>query len=211
MPNNSPEKWHPSNPEKLAGQFTRIGWVGFWLQLVMLIIPVLLLIYVLFFSSPGSAQRKGIDLSNYLTYVGLIEMAFTTFWFFRYTRVGSKIADPATRPSLAAVMRTLWIGLGASMVGILFSMVLMTGAVGRFLFILLATPQTGIPFAQAGGDPSLTLSAVDAVALTSLQVTLTAELIVLALSLWLLFKVTRPSKPSIDTKASGQVQNAPRL
>lgn len=210
MPKNLPETWRPSNPEKLARQFTRIGWVGFWLQLVMMMIPFLLLIYVLFVSSPGSAQRKGIDLSNYLTYIGLIEMAFTTFWFYRYTRVGQKIADPGTRPSLAAVARTLWIGLGASMIGILFSMVLMTSAVGRFLLILLATPQTGIPFAQAGGDPSMTLSAVDAVALTSLQVTLAAELIVLALSLWLLFKVTRPATPSIDPRVSGQVPNAPK-
>ncbi|MGB8427714.1 MAG: DUF3611 family protein, partial [Desulfobacterales bacterium] len=174
-------------------------------------IPVLLLIYVVFVSSPGSAQRKGIDLSNYFTYIGLLEMAFTTFWFFRYTRVARKIADPETRPSQAAVLKTIWIGLGASMVGIVLSMVLMTSAILRFLFVLLATPQTGIPFAQAGGDPALTLSAVDAVALTSLQVTLGAELAVLALSLWLLFKVSQPAAARIDTRLSGQVQEASRL
>ncbi len=211
MLKNPSEKWHPANPEKLARQFERVGWVGFWLQLVMLTIPVLLLIYVVFLSSPGSAQRKGIDLSNYFTYIGLLEMAFTTFWFFRYTRVAKKIADPETRPSQASVMKTIWIGLGASMVGILLSMVLMTGAVLRFLFVLLATPQTGIPFAQAGGDPALTLSAVDAVAMTSLQVTLAAELIVLALSLWLLFKVTRTAAAGVDARLSPQVKGATGL
>jgi hypothetical protein len=62
---------------------------------------------------------------------------------------------------------------------------------GRLLFILLATPQTGVPIAAAGGDPTLTLSAVDGVSLIALLVTLTAELIVLLFSIWLLFKVAR--------------------
>jgi hypothetical protein len=95
-------------------------------------------------------------------------------------------------------MHTLWIGLGASCLGILFSMMLMMNAVLRILFILLATPQTGIPIAAAGGDPARTLSAIDAVSLTSLLFILTAELIVLAFSLWLLFQVTRPAAEISD-------------
>jgi hypothetical protein len=72
-------------------------------------------------------------------------------------------------------------------------MILMINAAGRFLFVLLTTPQTGIPFAAAGADPAKTLSAIDAVSLFSLVLILTAELIVLAFSLWLLFRVTRRS------------------
>jgi hypothetical protein len=100
-------------------------------------------------------------------------------------------------------MQTLWIGLGASCLGILFSMILMMTAVLRILFVLLTTPQTGIPLAAAGGDPAKTLSAIDAVSLTSLLFILTAELIVLAFSLWLLFRVTRPSAEITDATSSG--------
>jgi hypothetical protein len=195
MPNNQIAQWQPSNPERLGEQFSRLGWIGFWMQLALISIPILLLIYVLVLSSPESAQSKGIDLSNYLSYGSLVVMLFTTFWFYRYTRLGKRIPDPELRPSQPSVIRTLWVGLWASCLGIGFSMLLMMNAVGRMLFILMATPQTGIAITTpvGGSDPGTTLSAIDAVSLTSLLVILTAELILLAFTLWLLFRVARPS------------------
>jgi len=187
-------QWQPSNPAKLAKRFSRLGWTGFWIQLALIIIPVLLLIYLLIFASPDSAQRRGIDLSNYLSYGGLMVMVFTTFWFYRYTRLAGRIADPATRPSQLSVVRTLWIGLWAGCLGILFSMMLLLGSVGRLLFALMTMPQTGIPVAAVGGgDPARTVSAIDATSMLSLLLMLSAEFIVLAFTLWLLFQVTRPS------------------
>jgi hypothetical protein len=206
MSKNVKKPWQPSKPESLAKQFSRLGWIGFWVQLVLISLPIILLLYVLFISSPESAQRKGIDLSNYLSYGSLLVMLFTIFWFYRYTRLARQIADPGLCPPQSSVMKALWIGLGASCLGILFSMILMMSAVFRILFTLLATPQTGIPFAAAGGDPAKTLSAIDAVSLTSLFFILAAELIVLVFSLWLLFKVTRPSA-AIDDAASSIGEN----
>jgi len=201
MPNNTSVQW-PSNPESLAKWFSRLGWIGFWMQVALLAIPILLLIYVLFVSSPESAQRRGIDMSNYLSYGSLLVMLFTTLWFFRYPRLAKRIAVPESCPPQSSVMRTLWIGLWAGCLGILFSMLLMMNAVGRLLFILMATPQTGIPITSAlGEDPGTTLSALDAVSLTALLFTLTAELIVLAFSLWLMFRVTRPSAKVAEAAA----------
>ena len=192
MSNVSAADWQPSNPPRLARQFSLLGWTGFWLQLALLAIPILLLVYVLFLSSPESAQRRGIDLSNYFSYGSLLVMLFTTFWFYRYTRLGKRIADPEARPAMASVVRTLWIGLWAGLLGVFFSMVLMMSAVARLFLVLMATPQTGVPLATLGGDPTKTLSAIDALSMSALLFTLTAELMVLAFSLWLLFRVTRP-------------------
>ena len=70
----------------------------------------------------------------------------------------------------------------------------MGSAVGRMLLILLANPQTGIMIAPApGGNPVQSISAMDAISLTSLLVILAAELIVLSLSVWLLFRTTKAS------------------
>ena len=149
MNNNLGNQEQLSNPEALAGQFSRLGWIGFWIQLVLVSVPIVLMLYVVFFASPVSVQRKGIDLSNYLSYGSLIVMVFTTYWFFQYTRLAEKIADPETRPSLSGVTKNIWIGMWASCLGIFFSMVLLLQAVLRLLFILLATPQTGIPIAPA--------------------------------------------------------------
>ena len=194
MPSSPTLRWQTTNPEGLAKQFSRLGWLGFWIQFALLAIPIVLLIYVLFFSSPESAQRRGIDLGNYLSYGSLLVMVFTTFWFFRYTRVGRRIADPERSPPQSSVLRTLWIGLWASCLGIFFSMLLIVNAVGRLLFVLMANPQTGIQIAKPlGGDPTMSLSAMDAASLTSLLFLLAAELIVLTFSLWLLFRTTRDS------------------
>ena len=192
--------WQLANPESLGKQFSRLGWVGFWIQVALAIIPIILLLYVVFFSGPDSAQRKGIDLSNYLSYGSLLVMLFTIFWFWRYTRLAGRIVDPELRPPQSSVMRTIWVGMGASCAGILFSMILLMSAVLRMLFILLATPQTGIPISATGADPAKTLSAFDAVSLTALVFILTAELIVLAFSLWLLFRVTRPDANGADAE-----------
>jgi hypothetical protein len=195
--------WQPVKPERLSRQFSRLGWLGFWIQIVMLAIPLLLLIYILFLRSPVSAQRIGIDLSNYLSYGSLLVMVFTTFWFFRYTRVGKRIADPELRPTRASVERTLWVGLWASGLGIAFSMALLFSAAGRLLFVLLANPQTGLMVAPGpGGDPVQSISAFDAISLTSLLVILAAELIVLGFSVWLLFRTTKASAASDAAEAA---------
>ena len=192
-----------SNPEDLAKHFSRLGWIGFWVQLALVSIPLLLMLYVVFLASPESVQRKGIDLRNYLSYGSLLVMVFTTYWFYQYTRMAQKIAEPESRPSVPDVLKNVWIGLWAGCLGIFFSMVLLLNAVFRLLFILLATPQTGIPIAATGVDPSQVLSAADAVSLTSLSIILTAELIVLAFSIWLLFRVIRPAK-DVVAAASGE-------
>jgi hypothetical protein len=67
MPKNPKTRRQPSNPENLAKQFSLLGWIGFWMQLVLVSMPIILLLYVLFFSSPESAQHRGIDLSNCLS------------------------------------------------------------------------------------------------------------------------------------------------
>jgi len=205
MRNNPSTPWQPANPDRLAKQFSRLGWIGFWIQFALLAVPIILLVYVLFVSSPESAQRRGIDLSNYLSFGSLLVMVFTTFWFYRYTRLGKRIADPELRPPQSSALRTLWIGLWAGCLGIFFSMLLLLSAVGRMLFVLMANPQTGMQIAQGlGTDPTKSLSAMDAVSLTSLLFLLTAELLVLTFSLWLLFRTTRPSAAIAEATTDGQ-------
>lgn len=193
-------QWQPSNPESLAKQFSKLGWIGFWIQFVLIWFPILLLVYVVFFSGLTPFQGKRIDLSDYLSYASLLVLVFTTIWFYRYTSFAKRIADPDLRPPQSSVTKILWIGLWASFVGIGLSMLLLISEVGQLLFILMSTPLTGIPIAtpRGGGDPLQTLSSMDAVSLAALIFTLTAELLVLAFSLWLLFRVTRPSVESAE-------------
>lgn len=180
-----------SKPEKLAKAFSRLGWIGFWLQLVLALLPIILMIYVLFFCPSASFQRGAMGIVEYLGLFGLAILFFTIFWSYRYTLLAKKMADPGRCPPKSSVTRTLWIGLWASCLGILFSMLLMVFEVGRLLFVFLRAPQGGVPVMQTEtSDPSSWVSAIDMVGLLADLSVLAAELIVLAFTLWLLFRVT---------------------
>jgi hypothetical protein len=185
--------WPPKNPDKLGATFTKLGWIGFVIQLVLLTVPLLLALYMWLGFSPESAARKGIDLSNYLSYGSLLVALFTAFWLFRYTRVGQRISAQDPKLTGSGVMKTVWIGIWAGSLGILFSMLQLFGAAGRILFVMLANPQTGLMVSpQIGGNPSQSISALDGISLLTLLVLLTAELVVLGLSLWLLYRTATP-------------------
>lgn len=176
--------------EKIARSFARLGWAGVCLQAVLMILPVVLLGYVVFGKATGA--RGTFDFTEYLAIVGLLILAFTTFWSFYYTRVAKRIRDPARRPARESVVKVLWIGLWAGCIGILVSLLLLFFEVVRLLVLFLKAPQGGIPVFRAEPDDRTGwVSAIDAVSLLAEVCTLTAEFLLLGLTLWLLFRITR--------------------
>ncbi len=185
--------WPPANPQQLGATFAKLGWIGFIIQIVLLAMPLTLALYMLLGFSPDAPARKGIDLSNYVSYGSLIVTIFTAVWFFRYPKLGHRIADGDKQLTGGHVLRTVWVGIWAGSIGIVFSMLLLFGAAGRMLFVMLANPQTGLMVSPAmGGDPSLSISALDGISMLTLLILLTAELVVLGLSLWLLYRTATP-------------------
>ena len=185
-----------SKLESLAGTFRRLGRLGFWTQVLLGAFPVILMLYVFVFtgslSVPGT--RAGLRLIEHLTVLNLLLLVFTTIWFFRYRRLATRIADPATRPPRASLLRTVWTGLVASSLGAIFSMVLLLLEVGQLLFYFLTAPQAGMPAIQAApaaGAVGSWVSTVDVASLMALLLTLSAEVIALVLGLWLLARTSR--------------------
>jgi hypothetical protein len=179
----------PSPKGSLARTFARFGWIGFWLQVALGAIPALLMVYAFLFSGGGTRGR--VLLLEALTVGGLLVLAFTTVWFYRYTRLAKRIAAPTDRPSQSVVQRVAWIGVAASTLGIVFSMLVMLGEAAVLLSYFLRAPQAGVPVIQtAGAGQSTWVSAIDIISLLALMLITFGELIVLAFSLWLLFRST---------------------
>src|SRR5271167_4459791 len=104
----------PSGNDSLAKSFSRLGWIGFWIQIAIGSIPVILIIYAIIFGrNSGAGTRSGFLLVEYLTIAGLMILIFTTIWSYRYTRLAEKIADSTRRPSELVVQRVAWIGVAA--------------------------------------------------------------------------------------------------
>lgn len=174
----------------LGRTFTKLGWCGFWAQVIVGAVPVLLMVYLFLFArSPG--PRAGFALVEYLSAASLLTLVFTTWWAFRYQRLGRRLIDPDRSISLKSLARAAWVGIVASTIGILFSMLVMLIEVAHLLFYFLSTPQGGVPVIQTTGEESASwVSAVDMLSLMALLLAVLAELLMLAISQWLLFRTT---------------------
>ena len=184
----------PSKGSSLARAFIRVGWAGFWLQVVFGSLPIIVMVYYFTFSRTATASRDGLAFVEYLTIADLLLLVFTTLWSFRYTRLGKRLMDPQRRPSESDVLGSVWTGVVASTIGMLFSMIVMLIETANLLFYFLKAPQAGIPVIQTSGSEAVHwVSTVDMVSLMALLLTLFGELIVLVFSLWLLFRTTMGS------------------
>src|SRR5262245_66107413 len=115
--------FRPSPNDSLSQSFSRLGCLGFWMQVAIGVLPLALTIYALVFgrnAAPGT--RAGFPLIEYLSIARLLVLVFTTLWFYRYTRLAVRLADPGRRPAESAVQRTVWTGIKASTIGIVVPM-----------------------------------------------------------------------------------------
>ena len=181
----------PSKGKSLGGAFSRLGWAGFWLQVVFGSFPILILAYYFTFSRPEPGSAGGFGFSEYLAIINLLMLIFTTYWSYRYTRIGRRIRGPETGPSEPYLIGTVWTGVVATTAGMLFSMLAVLSETANILFYFLKAPQAGIPVIQTSGvEGSYFATSVDMISLMALVLFLFAELIVLVFSLWLLFRTT---------------------
>jgi hypothetical protein len=181
----------PAKGSSLAKAFWRLGWTGFWVQVILGSLPVALMLYYLLFTKVTADPRRGVPFVELLTMANLAILVFTILWSFRYTRLAKRIADPARRPGEAAVSKTAWTGVTASTIGMFFSAFVLLIEAATLLFYFLKAPQAGMPVIQTGASESIHwVSTIDVLSMVALTLTLIAEIIVLMLSLWLLFRTT---------------------
>jgi hypothetical protein len=116
-----------------------------------------------FFAGRSSGSfRSGLPLVQFFSTIGLLLLAFITFWFYRHTRIAKRIQDPA-RPSETFLRRTVWPGVVATNLSSLFSMLILLFEVGTLLFYFLSPPQAGQQSAgtTSSDDPDWDLPAFD--------------------------------------------------
>ncbi|AFZ45019.1 hypothetical protein PCC7418_2889 [Halothece sp. PCC 7418] len=188
----------PPHRRRIAAAFRRWGWIGFWSQLILGFIPVILVTFQLFFSSK-SQLRGGLDSGNILSFLDLLTLFFTIYWCFRYTRLGIQLEDSKQYPSSAKVIREVWIGIIAN-VGVIFLAVLIgIGTVGGLLYVVLSMPQGGATILQPtpGGkmiSPGPIIVPMDMLGLLAVMSVILAGLLGLMVSLWLMHRASTRSK-----------------
>ena len=181
---------HPN--KSVARKFAIYGTIGFWVQLVFLIVVILLGSYIL------SVAGSNVGIARLFAFLVLVLPIFTTFWCWRYARLGRALDAGAPGIGPAALSRSAWIGVWVGAAGALVSLLSLLAAGSTLLVTLLSNPQIGIQVSPAAqGASAYTVSAIDAVSIMSLLLTLTAELLVVAISLRLVFVLSRVSRDGV--------------
>jgi hypothetical protein len=154
----------PSKTKSLAKSFTRLGWAGFWLQVVFGSIPVIVMAYYFAFSRTPTGARDGFPFVEYLALINLLLLAVTTIWSYRYTRLGRRMMDPERRPTESRIRKFIWTGVVISTTGLFFSMIVILIEAANLLFYFLKAPQGGMPVIQTSGAEAIHwVSSVDMV------------------------------------------------
>jgi hypothetical protein len=179
---------NPMHVAKLSNLYSKLGWCGFWAQVVIGSLPVILMAYLFMFAaSPG--PRAGFVLVEYLSIANLLTLVFTTLWAIRYTALARKMRLPDSQITYTKLVRTTWVGGSVGILGMGFAVIIMLVEVAHLLFYFLSTPQGGVPVIQTTQAESASwVSAVDMLSLMALLLTLVAELLFLTLSLYLLYR-----------------------
>lgn len=195
MPENMTESLQPPKTDRVAKALARYGWGGLWSLVLMGAIPVIIMVYTFIFSDrPSGSHRSGLPLVQFFSTVGLMLLVFITFWFYRYTRIAKRLLGPAARPSEASLRKTVWTGLVATTLALLFSMLVLLFEVGTLLYYFLSAPQAGLPTIQTTVDGFASwVSAVDMINLLSMILTLGGEIFALIFGLLLLFRTLQAS------------------
>jgi hypothetical protein len=179
--------------DDLAKAFSRTGRVGFWVQIAVGSISLVMAVSAFILDRrTGGGTRGALALIQYLTMGSLLVLAFTTVWSYRYMLLGERI-EIGRSPSRSELRRVVWIGVVASTLGLFLSMLILLFESVQLFVYFLRVPQAGVPVVQTTAGPATWVSAGDILSLTSLILATFVEILVLALGLWLLFRTTTPS------------------
>ena len=172
--------------------FHHLGWLAFWLQIVLAFIPISVLLFALFVLKT-SIQGMGTIIEVILAYGCLLSLAFSIFWSFRYTKLGRLFATTTRSLSLEKITKTLWLGVTVNLSCMVVTVLVAIGAIGTMLFRVLTLPPGAVPLLDQRQGLNLNSSQwivpLDVVWLQALINTIAAQLVGVVISLLLVYRV----------------------
>ncbi|MEM8603443.1 MAG: DUF3611 family protein, partial [Cyanobacteria bacterium P01_H01_bin.121] len=99
---------------QIAQRFRRIGWISFWIQLILAIVASLIVTFAVISNSfRPVTNNPGSGFGFFFAIAGLIALGISTFWAFKYPRFGRQLKanDERARPSRADAVQLLRQGL----------------------------------------------------------------------------------------------------
>jgi len=180
--------------ERTAGQFKRLGSLGFWGQLVCTVVSAVILAFSVVITGQPTAPA-----SIYLTAGGIAAAFVSVFWSFGYIRLAQKLRDtignPTRAPPRAEVVKKLRNGIIINLLGMGATLLGLQATVG--VLVAKALTSSSTPYLQGAPQGYSPVLALDVFLVQASGNAILSHFIGLIFSLQLLRSVTL-SQPSAD-------------
>ena len=183
----------PSTIQQIAVAFRLVGWISFWIQLVLGVISTLVLLFASLSRDVGPQNQTnpaGTGIGIVFAVSGVITLGLGVYLAFRYTRIAKRLRSPnaTNRPRKADTIQILRFALIVNLVGMLATILGAQAIAGILLLRSLSLPQG---FGAAIYNPSQIIRPVDIFVVQANTNTVAAHFAGILCSLWLLNRVNR--------------------
>jgi hypothetical protein len=180
-----------STVQAIAKNFRITGWISFWVQLVLGVVSaIIVLLFAIFSQRPNSANNNpGTGFGVFLAVCGILILGGGIYLAYRYTIIGNQLQspNPKNRPRKSETLEVLRLGLWINLVGMLVTLLGSQAIVGT-LVARSISPQAATTQLF---DPTRIISGLDMLVVQANINTVSAHFAGLAVSIWLLNRITR--------------------
>ncbi len=174
---------------RLGLEMQRIGWIGFWIQVIFGFLSLIIILTVFFgrnFNAPEIQAPNRPNFGLILACVGMIFLSIGIYCNFRYPQLGRQLENPDKRPSKADVIKYLKLGLWVNVLGMIFTVIAAEWNVGMLLLRVLSIPQGAAVYATG-----LLVEPIDIFVVQSKINIIAAQLTGIISALWLLLRINQ--------------------
>tara|TARA_Y100001970_G_scaffold294355_1_gene451386 strand:- start:23556 stop:24116 length:561 start_codon:yes stop_codon:yes gene_type:complete len=174
----------------LSFTIKRLGWIRFWVQLVLGVVVIAVLVFTRIGSSLGNDTQKALGLAPglSLTTLAFFLLLYSLWQGWLIVRAGRAVGSKA-RPSRGQTSRLIKRGLVVDLIGMIFSLIGYQALMGP-LFIQASMQTPGISIgSSARAMQNYPITSLEILSVLSNTQVLTGHFIGLCMSLWLLRRI----------------------
>lgn len=138
----------PATVQRVAFALRTVGWICFWVQLVLAVVAAIILLFAIPFAIPSgtaaaASTSAGTSGGVFFALCGLLVLGYSVYRAFRFTRLSRQLRSPANavRPKKADTIKQVQFTLVSNLVGMLLTLVGAEAISGTLLAKSLAQPQ----------------------------------------------------------------------
>jgi Protein of unknown function (DUF3611) len=181
----------PQTVRKIAAQLQRVGWLGFWSQLILAIVSTAIFIFAIAISGT-SANNPATGGSLLFSIGGVLILYVSAFWSFNYMKLSRKLKNPDLRPKKAETIQTIQRGILLSILGMGSSVLGAEAIAGTLLAKSLSSISVSMGFFSPDALSKI-IQPLDISIVLANTHTIAAHFIGIISSLWLLSRITKSS------------------